>query len=126
MPNSIFPTYTYANTSVPNGGYTGNITLTGTGGPYSTATNWTTTATSHPWYTTQPKVKITDSDIEIDGLSLKTTLAALQERMAIMVPNLALEKEFAELKACGDKYRELEREFQEQLRMWNTLKHTDK
>jgi hypothetical protein len=69
---------------------------------------------------------ISDSDIEIDGLSLKTTLAALQERMAIMVPNLALEKEFAELKACGDKYRELEREFQEQLRMWNTLKHTDK
>jgi hypothetical protein len=71
------------------------------------------------------KVKITDSDIQIEGFSLKQTLQTLNERLAIMVPNPALEKEFEELKACGDEYRRLEKEFAEQLKVWNTLKSTD-
>ena len=35
------------------------------------------------------------------------------------------EREFDELRACGDEYRRLERELQEQIRVWNVLKKTD-
>lgn len=129
---SYFPTakHTYANVTIANGGYTGNVTLTGGGSGsilYSTGTgssNWAT-ATATPYYAAQPKVKITENDIVVDGLSLRDTLRTMHERMAIMVPNPALEKEFDELKACADRYRELEKEFLEQLRVWNTLKTTD-
>jgi hypothetical protein len=109
-------TYTVANVSLTNGGYT---LTTGNTGPvslnYATGSTWAMNS----------KVKITDSDIEIEGLSLKRTLQALNERLAIMIPNPALEREFEELKACGDEYRRLEKEFAEQLRVWNTLKSTD-
>ena len=107
----------------------GNVTLTGGGAgmTYTTGTGagqWSTTATT-PWYTQQPKVKITDSDIEIDGLSLHKTLLTMHERMAIMQPNPALEKEFNDLKECADRYRELEQKYLDQKKMWDTLKKTD-
>ena len=148
---SFFPTtkqtaktYTLNANTVPNGGYTltgntnpnyGNITITGapyTGasGPYIISNggagigyNWANTASPNM---TVGKVKITEDDIEIEGLSLRKTLLDLQARLAIMTPNPVLEKEFDELKACGDRYRELEKEFTEQLKMWNTLKSTDR
>jgi len=112
---TYFPTnkHSYSNVTIANGG-----TAIASGLSYTTAT----TAT---WSQPNAKVKITDSDIEIDGLSLKATLKTLHERLAIMIPNPALEKEFEELKACGDEYRRLERQFEEQLKMWNTLKSTD-
>ena len=127
---------------VPNGGYsiggygavppTYSTTLPVTGSTYAnltvgSATGITTfsggiTGASNTWYTKQPKVVITDADIEIDGLSIRQTLVDLQSRMAIMVPNPALEKEFDELKECADRYRELEKKFLEQKKMWETLK----
>lgn len=112
---SYFPTgkHTYANVTVP---YTGNITLATGNVSYSTASVWSTGSA---------KIKITDSDIEIEGLSLKRTLQAVNQRLAIMIPNPSLEREFEELRAIGDEYRRLERELQEQLKMWNTLKNTD-
>jgi hypothetical protein len=110
-------TYTVANVSLTNGGYT----LTASNIGLNNSINYATGST----WAMSSKVKITDSDIEIDGLSLKQTLLAVNERLAVMIPNPALEREFEELKACGDRYRELEREFAEQLKMWNTLKSTD-
>jgi hypothetical protein len=108
----------------------GNVVLTasnispGYSATYNTATS-ASTWIAEPFYTKQPKVKITDSDIEVDGLSLVKTLRELQTQMGIMVPNPALEKEFIELRKCADRYRELERKFLEQKRVWETLKKTD-
>jgi hypothetical protein len=95
-----------------------NISLTA--GPFT----YSTTA-SVPWYTSQPKVRITDSDIELDGLSLRQTLLDLQSRLGIMVPNPELEKEFKELRECAQLYQSLEQKFLEQKAMWETLKKTD-
>ena len=131
---SYFPTtkHTYANVTVPNGGYTGNITLTGGSGSvlYSTgtATNWAASGTNTLYYNKQPKVKITEDDIEVDGLSLKETMLAVKNEL--MIPtrinrNADLEREFAELKEWADKYKELEEKFLEQKKMWETLKKTD-
>jgi hypothetical protein len=105
----------------------GNVVLTsgntsGASLTYSTGTNY---AWVDSYYPKQPKVKITNSDIEVDGLSLVKTLRELQTQMAIMVPNPMLEKEFTELKECADRYRELEQKFLEQKQMWATLKKQD-
>ena len=110
----------YANVTIAGGSGSGLVYTTATG-----ASPIWTTATAAPYYTQQPKVKITDSDIEIDGLSLKATMQAVNERLAIMVPNPRLETEFEELKALADRYRELERKLLDQKVMWETLKKTD-
>jgi len=109
----------YANVTIGGSSSAGLTYATGTA-----AGNWATTATT-PWYAQQPKVKISDSDIEIDGLSIKATLQAVNERLAIMVPNPALEAEFEELRACADRYRELEQKLLDQKKMWETLKKQD-
>jgi len=123
---NIPPTYTYANVTVPNGGYT----LSGAGLTYSTATgaaNWSTVV-AEPYYQKQPKVKISDQDIELDGLSLKETMQAVRDELLIpgrLNRNDQLEREFTELKEMAEKYMELERKFLEQKKMWETLKSTD-
>ena len=106
-------------TVVPNGGYSNVAITSGAGLTYSTAT---TATWIDPFYSKQPKVKITDSDIELDGLSMRKTLLDLQERMAIMIPNPKLEEEFEELKLLADRYRELERKLLDQKLVWETLK----
>jgi hypothetical protein len=120
-----------ASLTVPNGGYAhANVTMastTGTGVPRATGagTNLWTTAVTQPFYTTKAKVNINDQDLIIDGLSLRDFMASVNERLAVMVPNPELEAEFDALKACADRYRELEQKFLEQKRVWETLKKQD-
>ena len=124
------PTYsvTYPITGAGSAGTNySNVTLTGgfggAGLTYSTtagAGNWATSIDSY--YPKQPKVQITDTDIVLDGMSMRKALLDLQERMAIMIPNPELEKDFEELKICADRYRELEKKFLEQKAVWETLK----
>jgi hypothetical protein len=112
--NPAYPTH-YGNVILTAGN--GTTCVSGAGTVY----NWATTADTS-WYTKQPRVQITNSDIELDGMSLRQVLLDLQERMAIMIPNPALEREFDELRACADRYRKLERKFLEQKQIWETLK----
>lgn len=134
---SYFPTgkHTYANVAVSNGGYTGNLTLTGTNGnsgiTYATGTGtsaWATNITIDPYYTKKPKVEITDKDLVIDGLSLRDFMVSVQKELLVpgrLNRNTDLEAEFAELELAADRYRELEQKFLEQKAMWETLKKTD-
>lgn len=62
-----------------------------------------------------------DADIVIDGVSLKETLKGLNDRLAILQVNPALEAEFDELHALGEKYRALERKLLEKKAVWNAL-----
>ena len=70
----------------------------------------------------QLDLKGSDADININGVSLTKTLYMLQERLNILVPNTAMEKEWNELKELGDRYRKLSAEFEEKSRMWQALK----
>ena len=97
----------------------GNITV---GAAIPSAGLSYTTATTATWAHTQSKIKITDKDIELDGWSLRETLKTINERLAVLQPNPALEREFEELKACADRYRELEQKLLDQKAMWETLK----
>lgn len=66
-----------------------------------------------------------DADIIINGKSLGATLNAIQQRLAMMKPNEALEAEFDQLRALGDQYRALEAKLLEQQNMWSRLKGND-
>ena len=63
-----------------------------------------------------------DADIDINGMSLKETLLGIQERLALLEPNPALEKEFEELKALGDAYRKMEQDLKERMKTFDILK----
>ncbi len=63
-----------------------------------------------------------DADIKINGRSLMDAIAALEERLNILVPNPELEKEWDELRELGKRYRELERKCKQKGEMWKKLK----
>ena len=62
-----------------------------------------------------------DADVIIDGVSLKETLKGLNDRLAILQVNPALEAEFDELHALGEQYRALERKLLEKKAVWDAL-----
>ena len=111
-----------------------NVTITSTGA--TTAPIYTTgTGISSPWMSTSTiagtnstKINLdgVDADIVINGHSLTDTLRALEERLNILVPNTELEKEWAELKRIGDRYRKLEADLTEKAAMWAALKAEDR
>lgn len=108
---TVSPKYTYGNLTIPvsNGAIGASLT-----------SPWTTSASINTG-----KVRITDQDIELDGLSLKETLKKLHERMAILVPNPELEADFEQLANLRRQYMDLEKELKEKAEAWKTLKNTD-
>ena len=63
-----------------------------------------------------------DSDITIDGKSIRQFMKSVEERLAILEPNKNLEAEWAELKALGERYRAMEDDLLEKARVWQILK----
>lgn len=116
---------TYSHTSSPT------ITISGAGSGTTSNTMWATSQTS---LYTQPsinpnsgKIHITgeNPDIMLGDVSLMGVLGTLQERLNVLVPNPALEKEWEELKELGDQYRELEKLLKERAYMWAQLSKKD-
>jgi hypothetical protein len=120
---------------------TGNITVTGTSGSSSiftigvNGTSATDLWTNTSWTTAAPSVNVSkratldlqgeDADVVINGKSLSKTLEGIQERLGLLEMNTELEAEFDELREAADRYRELEKKFKEQKRVWDTLKKQD-
>ena len=65
------------------------------------------------------------ADVVLNGKSIKATIEAIEDRLAILRPNPELEKEWSELKDLGQRYRTLEAEIKEKMRVWDILKKTD-
>ena len=61
-------------------------------------------------------------DISIKGKSLSKTLQRIEERLAILHPNEALEEKWENLRGLGKAYRELEVEILEKEKAWAILK----
>ena len=64
-------------------------------------------------------------NIRVKGRDLTDWLEQVESRLAILQVNPDMEAEFDELKALGDAYREAERRFNEQKRVYEILKTTD-
>jgi len=120
---AVPPTPTYSNVTITStGATTAPVFTTGTG----IASPWMTNSTVAGTNSTKLNLDGADADIVINGHSLTDTLRALEERLNILVPNTELEKEWAELKQLGDKYRKLEQDLKEKASMWAALKAEDR
>ena len=91
----------------------GNLTGTVTAGGYATTAS-TITLSGHTY---NPKVNIDstgiqindDADLKIGDMSLKDTLQAIQDRLAILTPDPAKLEKYAALKQAYEHYRLLEK-----------------
>ena len=62
------------------------------------------------------------ADVDINGKSLKAWMAAMEERLNWMQPNVELEKEWDDLRKLGERYRKLEKKCKEKAEVWKKLK----
>ena len=112
----------YTNSS--SGSYT--WTTNGTGG-YNLGSISPSLNLNDTWQHSDAKLHVKgdaefEGDVKIKGKSISETLDKIEARLAILHPNEKLEAKWEELKALGDKYRELEKEIIEKEKMWNILK----
>lgn len=63
-----------------------------------------------------------NADIEINGRSVMGILDSIEQRLGLLKCREDLESEWDELRAVGDRYRELVKEIEEKSTMWETLK----
>ena len=63
-----------------------------------------------------------EGDIAIKGKSIKESLLAIEERLAILRPNEELEEKWENLRGLRKMYMELETEIIEKEKMWAILK----
>lgn len=63
-----------------------------------------------------------DGDITVKGRSVFETLEKIEERLAILVPNVRLEQDWKELQDLRMQYLELEKKLTEQQRVFDILK----
>jgi hypothetical protein len=103
---------TYSNTAITGTPYP-NVTL-------SAGTN------AQPWFNTNasPKIKLDGegADIVVNGHSLVDAINDIRARLNCLQINPALEKEWNELRALGDQYRELEKQILAKQATWDRLK----
>ena len=123
-----YQSYNFGNISVAGTNSSSSIFTVGANGTSATDM-WTNTSWTTAPVTISQKATIDlkgdDADVVINGVSLSKTLEGIQERLGLLEMNPELEKEFDELKAAGDAYRELEKRFKEQKQVWETLKKQD-
>ena len=50
-------------------------------------------------------------------------MTRVEQRLAILTPDTRLEEEWSELKALGDRYRELEKEIHDRMKTFDILKN---
>ena len=89
------------------------------------STGYTYTNTNLTDLNTSGKISIKgeNADLDINGVSLKDFMARVEQRLAILTPDTRLEEEWAELKALGDRYRELEKEIHDRMKTFDILKN---
>lgn len=63
-----------------------------------------------------------DGDVRVKGQSITEAFAKINERLAILVPNEKLEKDWEQLAALRMQYVEMERELLEKQRVFDILK----
>ena len=95
--------------------------------PLSNSTTW-----SNVTYAPSPAVHLdngrinlegANSDLILDGVSVRDTLAKIEQRLNILRPNAELEAKWDQLRELGEQYRQLEAEIMEKQAMWDKLQH---
>jgi len=109
-------TLPYTTTTVPNGGYT----IASGAGTY----NWNNTTPTTVQINTDGLTMAEGTDITIGGKSLTKAIEQIEERLAILHPNPALEERWDQLKELRKQYMEMERDLLEKDKLMKILKET--
>jgi hypothetical protein len=106
----------------------GIIYTTNVGNPGQTLT-WNGINTSWDTITTNTSGELhvkgdaeIEGDLKVKGKSLADAIDNIEKRLAILHPNKELEEKWDQLKALGERYRELEKDILEKEKIWETLK----
>lgn len=98
-------------------------------GAVGTSNMWTTGSNTAPWATfnptsVSPKIKLDGegADIEVNGWSLVDAVKRIEERLGLYQPNPELEKEWEDLRALGEQYRQLEQHIKDKQATFDRLK----
>jgi hypothetical protein len=119
----------------PTASVTDSITVSSTGGPYTTTGGagitvpWTGTSSNtitmdSSWNrpaSSKLRLDGPEADIEINGESLVDMLRNIEQRLNILHPNIELEEDWEELRALGDAYRTLEANIEAKIKTWNAI-----
>jgi hypothetical protein len=104
-------------------------TVTGAVGAFPNTIYTTGTGTAAPWATFNPnttsaKINLTgdEADIKVNGWSLVDAVKRIEQRLDLFQPNPELEKEWADLKKLGERYRKLEQHIRDKQATWDRLK----
>jgi hypothetical protein len=108
------PTYTVSS------GMTGATTISS--GAVLTSNGWTSTPALTVNQSGTIDLEGKNADIRVNGESLMETLRSIQDRLNMLRPNTELEAEWDQLRELVERYRNLEAEFKEKSKMWDTLK----
>lgn len=63
--------------------------------------------------------------LKVEGIDIAQSLRRIESRLSILRTNPELEASFDELRRLGDQYREAEKRFLEQARVWKILGEPD-
>lgn len=103
-------------TMLGSGASGGFLTSTGVNG-----TSWITATSAPESLSVKGDAKF-EGEITLKGVKLSETLQRIEDRLAILHPNEALEEKWENLKGLGKAYRELEAEILEKEKIWSILK----
>lgn len=118
--------------TIPNTGVSGSILTSGNTSPYNY--NWVTTGTGTDTITlgdyfnnlnntlqVQGDANF-EGDVKIKGKSLVESLEKIEEKLAILHPNIELEEKWEQLRELRRQYMELEKDIIEKEKVWDILK----
>jgi len=95
-----------------------NSTISATSAPYTISTSLGT-----PVISSGPNGNVVvTGELTVGGKNIGKLLDTIEQRLAILHPNVELEDRWEELKELADRYRELEKNILEKERIWSTLK----
>ena len=112
--NTSFPSYTDSGSLFTDSNY---IDFNKVG-----LSNSLATGDSKIMISTDGIVMAEQTDIKIGNISLKDSIKRIEERLNILTVNHELEKDWEELRALGQKYRELEKDIMDKMSVWELLK----
>ena len=98
------------------GGVPITVNGAGTGYTYSTASNKTSSSI---------KLEGSESDIFIQGKSMKAWMEKVEERLNLLCVNPDLESDWEELREIGNQYRALEQRIKDKMTTWKKLQADD-
>ena len=93
--------------------------------PNITVSSGTSAIWNNTWSNnTSGKIQLNgdEADIKVNDWSLVDAVKRIEERLALLQPNPELEKEWEDLRALGEQYRQLEQHIKEKQATWDRLK----